>query len=67
MRVYNPFVGWMILPDHPERIVSLSPSVTEILFELGLEDRVVGVSSWCHRPVQARSKPKVGSYVRVLQ
>ncbi len=67
MRVYNPFVGWVTLPDRPDRIVSLCPSVTEVLFELGLADRVVGVSSWCHRPPQARSKPKVGSYVRVLE
>jgi ABC-type Fe3+-hydroxamate transport system substrate-binding protein len=67
VQVYNPFVGWLTLPDRPERIVSLNPSVTEILFELGLEDRVVGVSSWCHRPPQARSRPKVGSYVQVLE
>ncbi|MCS7172733.1 MAG: ABC transporter substrate-binding protein [Armatimonadetes bacterium] len=67
MRVYNPYTGWVTFPDPPARIVSLNPSVTEILFALDLGGRVVGVSSWCHRPPQARSKPKVGSYVRVLR
>ncbi len=32
------------LPPHPARIVSLIPSITELLFDLGLDDRVVGVT-----------------------
>jgi iron complex transport system substrate-binding protein len=47
----------------PRRIVSLSPSVTEILFALGLGDRVVGVSRYCRYPAEARSKPQVGGYL----
>lgn len=46
----------------PQRIVSLTPSVTEILYALGAEDRIVGVTSYCNYPEDARSKPKVGEY-----
>lgn len=44
----------------PRRIVSLAPSVTQILFELGLGERVVGVTSFCRFPAEARQLPKVG-------
>jgi iron complex transport system substrate-binding protein len=47
----------------PQRIVSLSPSVTEILFALGLGDRVVGVTRFCQYPPEAREKPQVGGYL----
>lgn len=39
------------------RIVSLLPSATEILYALGLEDEIVGVSRDCQYPPQLRSKP----------
>jgi iron complex transport system substrate-binding protein len=44
------------------RIVSLSPSITEILFALGLGDKVVGVTRFCKYPPAALIKPKVGGY-----
>lgn len=44
----------------PARIISLAPNMTEILFALGLGDRVVGVTSFCDYPPEARTKPKVG-------
>jgi iron complex transport system substrate-binding protein len=44
----------------PARIVSLAPNMTEMLFALGLGDRVVGVTTFCDRPEGAREKPKVG-------
>jgi len=44
----------------PQRIVSLAPSITENLFALGVGDRVVGVTSWCDYPVEARSRTIVG-------
>ena len=47
----------------PERIVSLDPSITEILFALGLNSEVVGVTDYCDYPEQARSKSKVGGYI----
>lgn len=46
----------------PGRIVSLAPSITEILFLLGLADRVAGVTRYCVYPPEARKKPKVGGY-----
>jgi len=46
----------------PQRIVSLAPSNTEILFALGLGDKVVGVTDWCDYPQEALDKEKVGSY-----
>jgi iron complex transport system substrate-binding protein len=46
----------------PERIVSHVPSITEILFALGLGDRIVGVSDFCDYPEEAKSKPSVGNY-----
>lgn len=49
----------------PQRIISLSPCVTEELYLLGVEDRVVGVTRYCERPPQAAAKEKVGAVVDV--
>jgi len=46
----------------PERIVSHVPGITEILFALGLEEKVVGVSDFCNYPEAARAKPSVGGF-----
>jgi iron complex transport system substrate-binding protein len=46
----------------PQRIISLAPSNTEILFALGLGEKVVGVTDWCDHPLEALDKEKVGSY-----
>ncbi len=48
----------------PRRIISTAPSITETLFALGLGDRVVGVTTFCRYPPEARTKPKIGSYLR---
>lgn len=45
-----------------QRIVSLSPSITECLFALELGDRVVGVTNYCDYPPEALTKSKVGGY-----
>lgn len=45
----------------PERVVSLIPSITESLFELGLGDRIAGISKYCIYPEdRVRDKTKVG-------
>ena len=49
----------------PQRIVSLAPSNTEILFALGLGDKVVGVTEYCNYPEAAKTKPKVGGFSTV--
>lgn len=46
----------------PQRIVSLAPNITEILFELGIGDRVVAVSNDCDWPAEAKIRKKVGSF-----
>jgi iron complex transport system substrate-binding protein len=46
----------------PQRLVSLAPSVTEILYFLELGDRVAGVTSYCNYPPEVRDKPRIGTY-----
>jgi iron complex transport system substrate-binding protein len=48
------------LPLQPRRIISLAPNLTEILFALGLDAEIVGVTSYCDFPAQATERPKVG-------
>lgn len=47
----------------PERIVSLAPNITEILFALGLGDKVVGVTEYCNYPESAQKKNKIGGFI----
>jgi iron complex transport system substrate-binding protein len=49
----------------PKRIVSLAPNITEILFSLGLDEEIAGVSIHCNFPEKAKGKPRVGSYIRL--
>jgi iron complex transport system substrate-binding protein len=49
----------------PTRIVALAPSITEILFSLGLGERVAGVTSDSNHPTEALPKPKVGTYINL--
>lgn len=44
----------------PRRIISLAPSITEILYSLGLGDRLVGVTKYCDYPEEAKGKAKIG-------
>lgn len=48
------------IKEAPERIVSLVPSTTEILFALGLGGKIAGVDRWSDYPPEAKSKPVVG-------
>jgi len=69
-----PFTAPQTIPDDlgtpfplpartPERIVSMAPNVTEILFALGLNGRVAGVTRFCDWPPEARALPKIGGLV----
>jgi len=49
------------IEEVPERIIAFGPSITEILFELGLDENIVGVSDFCDYPEEAQLKPKVGN------
>lgn len=46
--------------ETPKRIISLAPNMTEILFALGLGDKIAGVTTFCDYPREAKLKPKVG-------
>jgi ABC-type Fe3+-hydroxamate transport system substrate-binding protein len=51
----------VLLPSYPNRIISLVPSQTELLFDLGLHDEVVGITKFCVHPQQwFNKKIKVG-------
>jgi iron complex transport system substrate-binding protein len=51
----------VIVARHPMRIVSLAPSVTEVLYLIGADDRLIGVTTHCDWPEDAKRKPKIGS------
>jgi ABC-type Fe3+-hydroxamate transport system substrate-binding protein len=54
------------VPEHPQRIVSLVPSQTELLHDLGLGDRVVGITKFCVHPEEwFRSRPRIGGTKKV--
>jgi len=50
------------VPDRINRIISMSPNITEILFALGLDDKIVGVTLRSDYPRAAAEKPKVGTF-----
>lgn len=49
----------------PKRIIALAPHITEILFALGLEENIVGVTQYSNYPEAAKEKERIGSYVRL--
>ena len=46
------------------RVVSLAPSITEIIFALGEGEQLVGVSDYCDYPLQVKNIPKVGGFIK---
>jgi iron complex transport system substrate-binding protein len=55
----------VMVPDDPERVISLAPSITEIVYALGQENRLKGVTRYSDFPSQAKKLPRIGSYVRL--
>jgi iron complex transport system substrate-binding protein len=51
------------VPQPVERIVSLAPNLTETVYALGLQDRLVGDTDYCDYPAEAQKKPKVGGTI----
>lgn len=51
------------IPESPGRIISLAPNITELLFALGVGDRVVGVTRFCDYPEQVSTIPRVGGFI----
>ncbi len=70
--ILSPKKPWLIVTDDldrevtiirkPERIISLAPANTEILFALGLGKKVVGITDFCNYPSQTEEKEKIGAY-----
>lgn len=52
--------GVVTIESEPRRIVSMIPSLTEILFALDLGEKVVGVTNWCNYPAAALDVEKIG-------
>jgi iron complex transport system substrate-binding protein len=52
----------LTLKKEPKRIISLTPATTEILFELGLDNNLVGVTNDCNYPLKATKKTKLGKF-----
>jgi iron complex transport system substrate-binding protein len=61
------FLASISLANYPQRIISGIPSATEMLFALGLDERVVGVTTNCNYPPAARQKEKVGGFFLNLE
>lgn len=55
----------VVLPARPRRIVSLVSGLTEAIWAMGLEERVVGVSQYCARYVDIGARPVAGKYLEV--
>lgn len=53
------------VPANPDRVVSLAPSITEIIFAIGEGHRLKGVTQFSDYPEKARTLPRVGSYVHL--
>jgi iron complex transport system substrate-binding protein len=53
------------LEKDPQRIIPLAPNLTEIVYYLGLGDRVVGVTDFSSYPAAAKEKPRVGPYINL--
>jgi iron complex transport system substrate-binding protein len=51
------------VPLSAKRIISLAPSITEILFALGLRQEIIGVTNFCDYPEEVTTKPRIGGFV----
>ena len=61
--VTDPVGRTMQVPRDPQRVVALAPSITEVVFALQQQSRLVGVTRYSDFPPEARDLPKVGSYI----
>ncbi len=62
--VKNPYpvdIGAESFDKSPEKVVSLSPSITEAVYDIGMFARLIGVSDYCTHPSNAENLPKIGS------
>lgn len=55
----------VVVPMSPDRVISLAPNITQIIYDLGCEDRLRGVTTYSDYPEAAKAIPRVGDYVRL--
>lgn len=55
----------LTVPEAPQRVVALAPSLTEIVYSLGQEAKLKGVTRYSDYPAAAKKLPQVGSYIRL--
>jgi len=55
----------VVVPQSPHRVISLAPNITEIIYDLGCEGRLKGVTTYSDYPAAAKALPIVGTYVRL--
>ncbi len=61
---YTDGIGRQVeIPRHPLRIISLAPNITETLYLLGAQDRLIGNTTQCSWPEEAKNKPKIGDLI----
>ncbi|NWF75203.1 MAG: ABC transporter substrate-binding protein [Nitrospirae bacterium] len=58
--LFHPLPFHFLYAEPPKRIISLAPNLTEILFESGLGNRVIGVTTFCDYPEEAKKIAKIG-------
>lgn len=63
--VTDPLGRQVSVPDTVERVVALAPSIAEMVFALGQEHRLVGVTRFSDYPPAVRELPRVGSYIHL--
>ncbi len=63
LTLYDQTGRQVTLAAAPRRIISLVPSVTEVMFAIGAQDSLAGVTDFCDYPAAARKKPSVGGMV----
>ncbi len=66
IKYYILFIIFFLIPFNclALKIVSLSPSITEIIFELGAGNTIVGNTTYCNYPEEAKKITKIGSYAK---
>ncbi len=52
----------VVVKKHPDRIISMAPVITETLYALDVDDRLVGVTDYCDYPSDAKTKPSIGGF-----
>lgn len=62
VKIEDNFGNKVTIEKEPMKIISLAPNNTEVLFALGLGDKVIGVTSYCDYPEEAKTKEIVGDF-----